>query len=208
MLSVFFAVFVTTVAAFPQQIVQRGVPPHVSGGLPVAGEVWGPVITHAGKMRNTKRGLAHKYAYSTPRKEDVLVDYILPSEIFQNEDEMYAHVQSVVKDEDVVIQSNPAVLEGKYLEILTTKTLPSDKVKITCHSYKTKPAFCHRINDDHKGTQHKAKMMYSMVKETSSGKTFPCVFFSHQGCTEKNNEDSCYWVTHINEVVIIHKYFI
>ena len=183
-------------------------PVHASGGLPVAGEVWGPVITHAGTMRDTVDGLLHQYGYDireevNGKKKDVLIDCILGSDIFQTKEQMYEHIQTITEDDHVVLQSDPEALEGKYLEVLTTKVVPFDKVQITCHSYMTKPAFCHRLGVA--ANNHKAKVMFSMVKETSTGKTFPCLFFSHQGCTEENNKASCYWVSHINEVVIMDK---
>ena len=186
---------------------QQGGPGNACGGLPVAGEVWGPVITHAGTMEASCGGvMRHKYYYNTANRNDTLVDYILTSEIFQTKDKMYEHIKSVMQDSDVIIQSDPGALEGKYLEVLTTKSVPSDKVKKTCHSYKTTPAFCHQVGGQ--TNNHITKMMYSMVKETGSGKAFPCIFFSHQGCSEANNKASCYWVTHINEVVIIDKYLV
>ena len=173
-------------------------------GLPVAGEIWGPVITHAGTMEASYGNrLVHKYRYSVAEQKDVLVDYILPSEIFQTKNEMYEHIKMVTKDTDIILQSDPAALEGKYLEILTTKSVSFDNVRKTCHSYKTSPAFCHNVGGP--GSHHVTKMMYSMVKESESGKAFPCLFFSHKGCSKANNETSCYWVTHINEVVIMQK---
>ena len=194
------AILFATVAALPKQ--QYGTTVHASGGLPVAGEVWGPVITHVGTMQDTQDGLMHKYSYGKAGRQDVLVDYILTSDIFDTAEEMYGHVNSVTEEGHVVVQANPAALEGKFLEILTTKVVPKESVKITCHSYMTKPAFCHRLGF---GGAHRSKMMYSLVKEMESGKVFPTVFFGHEGCSEENNDDSCYWVSHINEVVILDK---
>ena len=180
-------------------------PPNVRQGLPVVGEIWGPVITHAGVMKTVKGAnqLLHTYGYPRLGKRDMLADYILPSEIFSTRSEMDEHIKNKVEDTYVILQSDPEALEDKYLEVLTMKSVPFDKVKIICHSYKTNPAFCHEVGGA--TSNHPTKIIYSMVRETTSGKAFPCLFFSHKGCSEKDNESSCYWVTHINEIVMIEK---
>ena len=187
-------------------------PVHLStndpSGLPAVGDIWGPVITHAGVMKDTMYGLLHEYGYPCPstgpkgtRQEDVLVDYILPTEIFQNVQDMYKYIKSEVSNDFVVLQLDPAALEGKFLEVMSSKVIPLESVKMVCHSYKTKPAFCHDLAD----TSHKVRLMYSMVRDTDSGYLFPTLFASHQGCARENNQLECYWVTHVNEIVVLDK---
>lgn len=182
-----------------------GIPLRVStnqGGLPVIGDRWGPVITHAREMKEAQNGLLHEYYYPTENKEDVLADYILATEIFRNVSNMHKHVKSFVTDDLVVVEHDPAALEGNYLEVLSSKPIPPSAVKMMCHSYKTTPAFYHNLAD----TNHKVKLMYSMVGDVINGYLFPTVFFSHHGCTcDENDKESCYWVTHVNEIVVIDK---
>lgn len=172
-------------------------------GLPVVGDVWGPVITHAGRMKfDTQHRYRHRYYYpSSTGKQDILVDYILPSDIFWNKKDMYGHIKAAVTGEDVVVELDPAALEGKYLEIVSSKVIPANAVKMVCHSYKTKPFFCHKLA----ATQHKFKLMYSMVRDVDNGILFPAVFASHQGCAGEKDQPECYWVTHVNEILILDK---
>ncbi|XP_046841407.1 uncharacterized protein LOC124435494 [Xenia sp. Carnegie-2017] len=163
------------------------------------GKIWGPVITHAGKMTVTKDGLLHKYKYSSKGRKDMLSDFILTSEIFQNITAMHKHMKAVLKEDDLLLSTDPEALEGKYLEILTIKQISFEKVKLVCHSYKQTPAFCHKLTNTH----HATRLLYSMVRETESGYVFPCLFFSHQGCSDQPGD--CFWVTHINEVAIVDK---
>lgn len=164
-------------------------------GIPVVGTTWGPLITHAGKMRTTADGLRHEYYYG---QSDALADYILPAEIFSDKYEMHAYLQSKVDEDSIVVQLEPAVLEGKFVEVLTSKAISPAAIKLVCHSFNTSPAFCHDVVN----SSHRAKLMYSMVKSTDDGNVFPVVFFSHEGCSDS---DSCFWVTHVNEVVVLDK---
>ena len=113
LLAILAALLAGAVATSNQELAK---PVHPSQGLPTVGQIWGPVITHAGKMQLTKDGLRHKYRYPIAGKKDVLADYILASEIFQNKTEMYRHIKSALQDDHVIIQTDPASLEGKYLE--------------------------------------------------------------------------------------------
>ena len=177
----------------------------VDSGLPVVGDTWGPLITHAGTMRTiatANQVIKHLYRYENPQdadsQSDVLADEILPTEIFSDKYEMHGYLQSKVGEDSIVVQLEPAILEGKYVEVLTSKAISPAAIKLVCHSFNTSPAFCHDVVN----SSHKAKLMYSMVKSTDSGNVFPVVFFSHEGCSADN---SCFWVTHVNEVVVLDK---
>ena len=192
-------IFITAASGIPDNSA------HVStndpSGLPVMGDIWGAAITHVGEMKYTQIRYQHRYYYPSQGKEDVLVDYVLASVIFWNKRDMYRHIKSVVTDDSVVIQLDPAALEGKYLEVLSSKVISADAIKMTCHSYKTMPAFCHNLAD----TNHKFKLMYSMVRDIDNGNLFSTVFVSHQGCTRDNDQLKCYWVTHVNEIIVLDK---
>ena len=76
---------------------------------------------------------------------------------------MEKYIQSAITNDDVVVQLDPAALDGKYLEVVSSKTIPSDSVKMVCHSHKTKLPFCHSLT----ATNHKFKLMYSMVRDVA-----------------------------------------
>ena len=146
-------------------------------------------------MKNTSNGIEH--VYGNYINGDVLVDYIVPAEIFKSREDMYKYLQSKMTDDCAMMQLDPPALTGKYLEVLSMKAISLDTVKLVCHSYKQNPAFCHNVTN----TNHKTMLMYSMVKQVDDGNLFPVVFFNHQGCTN----EYCVWVTHVNEVLIIDK---
>ena len=100
--------------------------------------------------------------------------------------------ESKVTDNTAVLKLDSPALERKYLEVLSSKVISPDSIKLICHSYMVDTPFCHRVTN-------KAKLVYSTVRLTDDGTVFPVVFFSHKGCKE---DSSCFWVTHINEVVI------
>ena len=67
-------------------------------------------------------------------QQDVIADYIKPSEILSNKNNMEKCIQSAVTNDDVVVQLDPTALDGKYLEVVSSKAIPSDSVKMVCHS--------------------------------------------------------------------------
>ena len=115
---------------------------------------------------------------------------------------MYKYIsKSVLTDDDVVIQINPATFEGKFVEVLSTKALPNIGMKLSCHSHRTMPTFCH----DWVHSTHKTRFMYSMVRHTENGYLFPVIFASHQGCSHHDDQLKCYWDTHMTEMIILDK---
>ena len=163
-----------------------------AAGVPSVGEKWGPVITHVGTM--TWSGKHHRYRYG---ENDLLQDEILANEIFQTKEEMYEYLQSKVTSDYGVLKIDPPTLDGIYLEVLSAKAILPKDIKLACHSYKVNHPFCHRLMQ----TSHKNKLIYSMVRRSDDGTVFPVVFFSHQACGKK----SCFWITHISEVVVLNK---
>ena len=203
----FLAIIITATAALPSN--SKQVSKNDVSDFPVVGEVWGPVIVHAGVMKtvhvqnsNTIQSLRPTYYYpSRTGQQDVIADYIQPSEIFSNKKNMEKYIQSAVTNDDVVVQLDAAALDGKYLEVVSSKVIPSDSIKMVCHSYKTELPFCHNLV----ATNHKFKLMYSMVRSVNNGNLFPTVFVSHQGCARENGRLNCYWISHVNEIVVLDK---
>ena len=160
--------------------------PH--GGLPSVGSVWGPVRTHVGIVRSTGH---NSFAYLL----EGAVTHFAIDDAFTSRVEMYEHIQSKVADDTVVIKVVSPALEGKYLEVLSSKKISPDSIKLICHSYRVNFPFCHRLTNE-------SRLLYSTVRRTDDGTVFPVVFFSHKGCKK---DSSCFWVTHINEVVLLDK---
>ena len=152
-----------------------------------------------GKEDVGKHDLQWLYPQPTD-KEDAVIGFVSPNEVFWNKKDMYDYIQSAISesDDNVVVQIDPAAVEGKYLEVVSSKPISADAVKMMCHRYKTRPAFCHSMAT----TYHKFKLMYSMVKDVENGNLFPVVFTSHKGCTRHNK---CSWVTHVNEIAVLDK---
>ena len=122
------------------------------------------------------------------------MNFILASKNFQTKEEMYEYLQSKVTSDSGVLKIDPPTLDGTYLEVLSAKVILPKDVKLVCHSYKVNLPVCHQ-------TSHKSKLIYSMVRWTTDGTLFPVVFFRHQECNKK----SCFWITHISEVVVLDK---
>ena len=100
-----------------------------------------------------------------------------------------------------MVQLDPANLEGKYLEVVSSKVIPADAVKMVCHSYKTRPAFCHGLAKSN--TDHNFKVIYSMVRDVDNGNLSPAIFTSHKGCAQDSGH--CYWLTHVSEIAVLDK---
>ena len=163
--------------------------PH--GGLPSVGSVWGPVRTHIGIIRST----ANHSHYYILEEGDVIRHPIKEYEMFENRMEMYDYMQSKLGDDAAVLKFDSQALEGKYLEVLSSKKISLDSVKLICHSHKMKTPFCHV-------SWPIVNLLYSTVRRTDDGTVFPVVFFSHKGCKK---DSSCFWITHVNEVVVLDK---
>ena len=63
-------------------------------------------------------------------------------------------------------------MEGKYIEILTSKCSLLKLSNLGCHRYKN-PPFCHTLEDLAQGI----KLMYSTVQGSDHGSVFLVVFF-------------------------------
>ena len=190
--ALFLAIVIT--AASPSN--SKQVSKNDASDLPVVGEVWGPAIIHVGELKYVQN--SKTLQKSRTGQQDKTADYIKikPSEIFLNKKNMEKYIQSVVTNDDVVVQLDPVALDGKYLEVVSSKVIPSDSVKMMCHYYETKLPFCHR--------SAATKLMYSMVRD-DSGNLIPTVFSSHQGCARENGQFNCHWVSHISEIVVLDK---
>ena len=162
--------------------------PH--GGLPSVGSVWGPVRAQIGILRST----ANHSHYYILEEGDVIRRPIKEYEVFENQMEMYDYMQSKVGDDAAVLKLDSQGVEGKYLEVLSSKKISQDSVKLICHGHKLKTPFCHAA--------WPMDLLYSTVRRTDDGTVFPVVFFSHKGCKK---DSSCFWVTHVNEVVVLDK---
>lgn len=131
--------------------------------------------------------------------DDELNDYVHANQVFRNNTDMHKYVlKSVIMDDDVVIQIDPIAVEGEFVEVLSAKAVQNDGIKLSCHSHRTTPAFCH-------DWVHKTKLMYSMVRDIENGYLFLVIFASHQGCSYHNNQLKCYWDTHMTEMIILDK---
>ena len=137
----------------------------------------------------------HLYMYSDT---DVIHHEIIDSEIFDDSAEMVEYMQSKMSDETVLLKVDPEEMEGKYVKVLSSKVISPDSIKLICHSYRVDTPFCHRVV----GESERTKLIYSMVKNTDDGTVRPIVFFSHQACDENDN---CFWVTHINQLIVLDK---
>ena len=161
--------------------------PH--GGLPTVGSEWGPVRTHTGLIR-----FANNSHYYILEEGDLLRQPIKQAEIFENRMKMYEYMQSKVSDDAVVLKLDSPALEGKYFEVLSSKKISPASIKLICHSYKVETPFCHN--------GWPVELLYSTVRLTDDGTVFPVVFFSHKGCKK---DSSCFWITHVNEFVVLDK---
>ena len=171
--------------------------------LPVVGEVWGPVVIHIGELKflqNSKTLQKHRDYNPTHKDQQGTTDnYIIlkKNEVFLTKKNMYEYIQSVLTNDEVVVQFDPVALDGKYVEIVSSKAIPSDSVKLMCHYHKKKLPFCHSSAAN--------KLMYSMVRDVDNGNLFPVVFASHHGCERENGQLKCHWISHISELVVLDK---
>ena len=122
-----------------------------------------------------------------------------PAEEFQSKAEMNSYLQSHLTDDSVVINADPVTQDGKYVEVLSSKAISSNAVKMVCHYYETKPAMCHSLVKTDEAPE--TKFLYSTVKKIDDGSAFPVLIASHKVCL--GNE--CSWEAHTNEVVVLDK---
>ena len=61
--------------------------------------------------------------------------------------EMYDYMQSKVTDDTAVLKLDPLALEGKFVEVLSSKEISPDSVKLICHAHKVEAPYCHRATN-------------------------------------------------------------
>ena len=125
---------------------------------------------------------------------------ILPNEVFSSKSSMEKYMVSKLTDDTSIIKIDPAALTGKYVKVLSSKPASRDSVKLVCHSYHMKSAFCHSLGNLEDNMV--VKLMYSIVQNAEDGSVFPVLFFSHYSCDE---DESCKWMTHVNEAVLVDR---
>ena len=150
--------------------------------IPSVGSVWGPILSNV-EIRDSKGNIV--------QDDEVL--------LFFDPMEMYQYAQSVVTNDSVVLSTDLAALEGKYVEVLSSKIISPDAIKLVCHNDKQSSSMCHGKWPYLPFDTFKSKVIYSMVKNMDDGTIFPLLFISHQSC------EQCSWVTHINELTVLEK---
>ena len=174
---------VAAVYAAPQQH------PSFPKGLPIVGERFGPIMT----------ATAAQYPWALKIDADTQIkDLVSDDQLFDKVQEMEAYMQSRVSNEMAVIKTDPYRLNGKYLEVLKSKAIAPNDLKLICHYPGTMPALCQDIAK----TDHIVKLTYSMVKLQGDNTVFPVVFISHKACP---NESSCFWMSHPAEIAVVDK---
>ena len=126
---------------------------------------------------------------------------------FKSTDEMLAHVQSKTSNDDVMVRIDPEKmqeLDETYVEVLSSQPLSCASVKLSCHSKSLKGSdFCHLACIQH------SSYAYIMVREAKNGNVFPAVFSRHYACKQEGGKKrDCFWLTHMDELVIFPKLLI
>ena len=168
--------------------------------LPVAFFLIVSVSAISARAVDTSNGLpvvGDRFAVSFRCPQSVRLVYTW--EEFQSKAEMNSYLQSKLTDDSVVINVDPVTLDGKYVEVLSSKAISSNAVKMVCHSYNTKPAMCHPLVKTDEAPE--SRFLYSTVKKIDDGSAFPVLIASHKVCL--GNE--CSWEVHTNEVVVLDK---
>ena len=166
--------------------------------LPTVGEIFGPVVTatsvsDTGRLR--KDGNVFRWCVDA---DDHLEDLVLADQVFETVKEMETYMKNSLTNETVVIKIDPYALNGKYLEVLWSKAITPNALKMICHYPGNNPPFCHLILN----SGHIIKQTYSMVRLLDENTVFPVVFLSHMACTTGS---SCYWVSHPTEIAVVDK---
>ena len=126
---------------------------------------------------------------------------------FKSTDEMVSYVQSKMSNDDLMVRIDPEKmqeLDGTYVEVLSSQPLSCDSVKMSCHSKSLKLRdFCHLACSRH------SSYAYSMVREAKNGNVFPAVFSRHSICKQEGGKKrDCFWLTHMDELVVFPKLLI
>ena len=124
---------------------------------------------------------------------------------FKSTDEMVSYVRSKMSNDDLMVRIDPEKmqeLDGTYVEVLSSQPLSCDSVKMSCHSKSLKLSdFCHPTCSRH------SSYAYSMVREAKNGNMFPAVFSRHYVCKPEEGL-GCFWLTHMDELVVFPKLLI
>ena len=160
--------------------------------LPTVGEIFGPVVT-AISVSDTGRLRKDGTVFLWHADADNHLE-----EFFKTVKEMETYIKNSLTNETVVIKIDPYALNGKYLEVLWSKAITPNALKMICHYPSNNPPFCHlKLNSG-----HNMKQTYSMARLLDDNTVFPVVFFSHKVCTTGS---SCYWVSHPTEIAVVDK---
>ena len=166
---------------------------HKSVKIPSAGQVFGPI-----EKRNPgilkKVGDEFRWCV-TP--DDLLVDIITSEMVFSTRKDMFDYADKHLTNKTAIIQMVPSELIGRSIEILTIKPITVQELQLVCHASYPGQFFCHDFS--HNG--HVNRFAYAIVKKMDNQRVLPVVFFSHKAC----NEETCYWVTHLSEIVVVNK---
>ena len=170
---------------------------------PSVGDTIGPIVKQLGELLTDELHLYHDTGHG-----DQMINEIQLAGKFRNRDDMLAYVKSQMDDDLVIVQVKPEKLQklqGKQLEVLTSKPLPGDATKMLCHSYLSKPALCHLVTPGN-------IYSLSLVRDVETGDVFPTVFSSHRGWHSVEDlmadKDRNVIVSHINELAVIKKEFV
>ena len=184
------------VAANAAPNLPRGLPKFLKA-LPTVGEIYGQAATvNAPDHWSVKDNVL--YITVDPTTEITMP--ITPGDQFFTEvKEMKSYIRNSLRDKLAVIEIDPYGLNGKYLEVLRSKAVPSNASKLICHypSHNT-PPFCKNLKVSNLGL----KMTYSMVRLLDDNTVFPIMFISHKACLK---DKPCFWFSHPTEIVVVDK---
>ena len=162
--------------------------------LPMVGDVFGPVVT-ANSPEDPERLKLHENQltwFLDIDNGDHLSGKVLKD--FKTVQEMESYIRNGMNNETVVIKIDPNRLYGKYLEVLWSKAITNNALKMICHYPGKNPSFCHLPGQ--------IKQTYSMVRLLDDNTVFPAVFLSHKACPTGLQ---CYWVSHPIAVAVVDK---
>lgn len=122
--------------------------------------------------------------------------------IFDGRDKMLSYIQGKMSNDDVMVGIDPEKmqeLEGTYVEVLTSRPLSCDSIKMNCHSFGLKQAYCHSECSE------RSSSAYSLVREAKTGNVLPAVFSGHYVCEQEGEGRGCFWLIHMDELVVLPK---
>ena len=117
---------------------------------------------------------------------------------------MHSFVQSKTSNDDVMVKIDPEKMQelnGTYIEVLSSQPLSCASVSISCHSYFVEKVFCH----DPCG--HRSSYAYNLMREAKNGNVFPAVFSRHYVCKQEEGL-GCFWMTHMDKLIVFPKLLI